>query len=223
MAATSKQYLAKLPTGIPGFDHITNGGLPNNRTTLVAGTAGSGKTVLALQFLMAGVRGFDQAGVFVTFEENPIDLMRNVLSFGWDLAALMRAKKIAVVDVTPDPGEEIIQTGAYDLSALMARIEHAVREVNAKRVILDAVGALFPQLSDPNIVRRELHRISAGLRRLGVTTLITIERVDEEGAALGRFGVEEFVADNVLILGNRLEYEKRRRTIEILKFRGSVH
>jgi circadian clock protein KaiC len=160
--------------------------------------------------------------VFVTFEESPADLMQNVRSFGWDLEGLLKRKKIAVVDATPEPGEETIQTGAFDLSALLARIENAVREVGAKRVILDAIGALFPQFTDANTVRRELHRIAAGLRRLGVTTLITMERLDEEGG-VGRFGVEEFVADNVLILRNRLEQEKRRRTIEILKFRGALH
>lgn len=222
MVRVPQQEIEKLQTGIAGLDQISNGGLPQGRTTLVAGTAGSGKTVLALQFLLAGVRYFDQAGVFVTFEENPDDLMQNVRSFGWDLEGLVNQKKIAVVDATPEPGEEMLQTGSFDLSALLARIEHAAHEVGAKRVILDAVGALFPQFTDSNTVRRELHRIAAALRRLGVTTIITMERLDEEGG-VGRFGVEEFVADNVLILRNRLEQEKRRRTIEILKFRGALH
>ncbi|WP_108661656.1 circadian clock protein KaiC [Acuticoccus kandeliae] len=214
--------LEKLPTGVPGFDEIANGGLPKGRSTLIAGTAGSGKTVLALQFLLAGVRWFDQNGVFVTFEETPSDLMLNVASFGWDLDTLVAENRIAVVDATADPGEELWQAGAFDLSALMARIEAAVRRVGAQRVILDAVGALFPQFTDANVVRRELHRILAGLRRLGVTTLVNMERTEEEGA-VGRFGVEEFVADNVLVVRNRLEHEKRRRTIEILKFRGATH
>jgi circadian clock protein KaiC len=147
MARVAHKEVEKLPTGIAGFDQISNGGLPMNRTALVAGTAGSGKTVLALQFLLAGVRDFDQSGVFVTFEESPDDLMQNVRSFGWDLEGLVKRKKIAVVDATPEPGEEILHTGAFDLSALLARIENAVREVNAKRVILDAIGALFPQFS----------------------------------------------------------------------------
>ncbi len=94
--------------------------------------------------------------------------------------------------------------------------------MNAERVILDAIGALFPQFTDSNIVRRELHRILAGLRKLGVTTLVTMERTAEDGG-VGRFGVEEFVADNVILLRNRIDQEKRRRTIEILKFRGTMH
>lgn len=216
------QELAKLATGIVGFDQIANGGIPKGRSTLLSGTAGSGKTVMALQFLLAGVRDYDENGVFVTFEEAPTDLMQNVRSFGWDLEGLLAERKIAVVDATPEPGEETIHAGPYDLSALLARIENAIRSVNAKRVILDAIGALFPQLTDANIIRRELHRIAAGLRKLGVTTLVTMERTDEEGG-VGRWGVEEFVADNVILLRNRLEAEKRRRTVEILKFRGATH
>lgn len=219
---TSILELSKLPTGILGFDQIANGGIPMGRSTLLAGTAGSGKTVMALQFLLSGVRDFEENGVFVTFEEAPADLMQNVRSFGWDLEGLVKSKRIAVVDATPEPGEEIVTTGPYDLSALLARIENAIRSVGAKRVILDAIGALFPQLTDANIVRRELHRMAAGLRKLGVTTLVTMERTDEEGG-VGRWGVEEFVADNVILLRNRLENEKRRRTVEILKFRGATH
>lgn len=222
MSVHLAREIAKLPTGIFGFDQVANGGLPEGRSTLVAGTAGSGKTIMALQFLVAGVRDYSQNGVFVTFEESPNDLMQNVRSFGWDLEGLLAEKKIAVVDATPSPGEETISAGPYDLSALLARIESGIRQVGAKRVILDAVGALFPQLTDANVVRRELHRISTGLRKLGVTTLVTMERTSEEGD-VGRWGVEEFVADNVILMRNRLEQEKRRRTIEILKFRGATH
>jgi circadian clock protein KaiC len=214
--------LTKLPTGIPGFDQIAYGGVPKGRSTVVAGTAGSGKTMLALQFLVAGVRDYDEHGVFVTFEEAPTDLMDNVRAFGWDMAQMVADKQIAVVDATPDPADEAIEAGTYDLSALLSRIEAAIRRVGATRVILDAIGALFPQFSDGNIVRRELHRILAGLRKLGVTTLTTLERIDDDGD-VGRFGVEEFVADNVVLLRNRLEREMRRRTIEILKFRGATH
>lgn len=222
MTVLTMPELSKLATGIIGFDQIANGGLPEGRSTLLSGTAGSGKTVMALQFLLSGVRHYGENGCFVTFEEAPADLMQNVRSFGWDLEGLVKDNKIAVVDVTAEPGMETITSGSYDLSALLARIEHGIKSVGAKRVILDAIGALFPQLTDANVIRRELHRITAGLRKLGVTTLVTMERTDED-SGLGRWGVEEFVADNVIILRNRLEYEKRRRTIEILKFRGATH
>lgn len=222
MSARPPVFLNKLATGIAGFDLIAHGGLPAGRSTIVAGTAGSGKTVLAIQFLVAGIRDYNQHGVIVSFEEAPRDLMQNVRSFGWNLEEQIAAGKLGIVDATPELEKEVVEVGSYDLSALLARIESAIRKVNAQRVILDTIGALFPQFADAHLVRRELHRIHAGLRQMGVTTLITIERSDDEGS-VGRLGVEEFVADNVILLRNRLEHEKRRRTIEILKFRGGTH
>ncbi|MFG0316090.1 MAG: circadian clock protein KaiC [Planctomycetota bacterium JB042] len=214
--------MPKLVTGIVGFDQVSEGGLPAGRSTLIAGTAGSGKTVFALQFLATGVNEFGENGVVVTFEETPEDVLQNVRSFGWGMEDMIESGKIAMIDATADPETETVEAGVYDLSALFARIENGIRKTKAKRVILDAIGALFPQFADGHLVRRELRRILVGLRRLGVTTLITMERTEEDGS-LGRFGVEEFVADNVLILRNRLDQEKRRRTVEILKFRGTAH
>ena len=216
-----QQPIEKTATGIKGFDHITDGGLPTGRATLVAGTAGSAKTVFAIQFLLAGIaRG--ENGVFVTFEEAPADLRRNVLGFGWDLAALEREGHLCFVDASQHPEEERIEAGAYDFGALVARIEAAVKKLGAKRVSLDSVGAVFAQYSDSASVRRELHRIGAALKQLNVTAVITSERNEEYGA-ISRHGMEEFVTDNVVVVRNVLEDEKRRRTIEILKLRGTSH
>ncbi|MEQ9503930.1 MAG: circadian clock protein KaiC [Deltaproteobacteria bacterium] len=210
----------KLETGIPGLDLITEGGLPEVRTTLVAGTAGSAKTIFAAQFLAEGVKR-GEPGVFVTFEEPPGDIRRNMLGLDWDIPNWEAEGMWAFVDASPQP-EEIVVTGAYDLGALMTRIEHAVRRTKAKRVSLDSLGAIFTQFSDAAIVRRELFRIASALKQLGVTSVMTAERRDEYGD-ISRFGVEEFVADNVVVLRNILEDEKRRRTIETLKFRGTPH
>src|SRR4051812_266074 len=211
----------KLPTGIPGFDLIAYGGLPEGRTSLLAGTSGSAKTVFAVQFLTEGIRR-GQNGVFVTFEESPDDIRKNMTGFGWDLAAWERDHQLAFVDVAPRPGETPVIAGRYDLGALMARIEHGVRKTGAKRVSLDSLGGIFAQLGDSSHVRAELFRVAAALREMGVTSLITAERTEDHGA-ISRHGVEEFVADNVIILRNALENEKRRRTIEVLKFRGTHH
>jgi circadian clock protein KaiC len=212
--------ITKLPTGIPGFDLVTEGGLPMFRTTLVAGTAGSAKTILAVQFLAAGIEQGDP-GVFVTFEEMPQDIRTNVASLNWDISRWEDEGKWAFVDASPQPEETVIE-GKYDFGALMARIEHAVRKVGAKRVSIDSLGAVFTQFPDASVVRRELFRIAVALKRLRVTTVMTSERNDEYGD-ISRFGVEEFVADNVVVLRNCLEEEKRRRTVEILKFRGASH
>lgn len=213
--------IQKLPTGIPGFDHIGNGGLPQGRSTLVSGTAGSAKTVLAAQFLAAGIRSGEN-GVFVTFEESPDDLRRNMLSFGWDIREWENIGKWAFVDASPDPDQEMVVSGDYDLGALLARVEHAVKKVGAKRLAVDSIGAIFTQFTDSARVRRELFRITMALKGLDITSVITAERTQEYGD-FARFGVEEFVADNVIILRNILQAEKRRRTLEILKFRGTSH
>lgn len=212
----------KLATGIPGFDHVTAGGLPKHRTTLVSGTAGSAKTVLAVQFLAEGIEKFGEAGVFVTCEESLDDIRRNVLAFGWDIAAWEAAGRWAFVDASLPPGQETVEAGSYDLGALLARIEHAVRKVGASRVSMDSLGALFDQLSDRQALRRELLTVSRAMRRMQVTALLTAERTEEYGP-IARLGIEEFVADNVIVLRNVLEEEKRRRTLEVLKFRGTTH
>ena len=212
----------KLATTIPGFDLICEGGLPESRTTLVSGTAGSAKTVFAAQFLAEGILNAGQAGVFVTFEESPDDIRRNMLGFGWDIAAWEKQNLWCFVDGSSQPDVDIVVSGQYDLGALLARIEHAVRKVKASRVAIDSLGAIFSQLPDHSVVRSELFRTASALRRMNVTALMTAERTQEYGE-IARYGVEEFVADNVVILRNTLEEEKRRRTVEILKFRGTAH
>ncbi|MBK1665286.1 circadian clock protein KaiC [Rhodospirillum rubrum] len=212
----------KLPTGIPGFDLIAHGGLPAGRTTLIVGTAGSAKTIFSAQFLAAGILSFDQKAVFVTFEESVTDIRRNLAGFGWDIAAWEAAGNWSFVDASPHPLEEGDVVGSYDLGGLLARIEHAVRGTLATRVVLDSLGAMFMRFADPATLRNELLRIAAALKDMGVTTLITAERCEEEGP-LTRTGIEEFVADNVVILRNLREGERRRRTCEILKYRGAYH
>ena len=121
----------KLVTGIDGFDLISNGGLPEGRTTLIAGTSGSAKTVFAVQFLIEGIVKSDEAGVFVTFEETPDEIRKNMWGFGWDIHQWEDEGKWAFVDASPEPGEQTEVIGAFDLGALLARIEHAVKKVNA--------------------------------------------------------------------------------------------
>jgi circadian clock protein KaiC len=215
------KQLEKLVTGIPSFDMIAEGGIPKNRTTLVSGTAGSGKTVLAVQFLAAGIQA-GESGVFVTFEETPDDIRQNMVGFGWDLEGWERDGKLAFVDASPDPDTEAVEAGSFDLSALIARVDHAVKKVDAKRVSVDSLGAVFSQFVNQSIVRQELFRIASALKRMGVTALLTAERTQDYGG-IARHGVEEFIADNVMVLRNVLEDEKRRRTIEIVKFRGTSH
>ncbi len=212
----------KLKTGIEGFDLISNGGLSKGRTTLVSGTSGSAKTVFSCQFLAAGIEKMDENGVFVTFEESPFDICRNMSGFGWGIADWQDQGKWGFVDASPEPDVETIEVGGYDMGALLARVEYAVNKVKAKRLVFDSLGAIFDRFSDRSIVRSELFRITTSLKKMGVTAIMTAERAEEYGD-IARFRVEEFVADNVVIMRNVLEASKRRRTIEILKFRGAYH
>ena len=217
----NKAGVKKLRTMIEGFDDITHGGIPLGRATLVSGTSGTGKTLFSIQFLYNGISYFDEPGVFVTFEESPSDIIKNAFSFGWDLQKLIDEGKLFILDASPDPeGHEVI--GNFDLSALIERLQYAINKYKAKRVAVDSITAIFQQYEAVSIVRREIFRLVARLKQIGVTTIITTERPEEYGA-VASFGVEEFVADNVAIVRNVLENERRRRTMEILKLRGTTH
>ena len=211
----------KIRTLIEGFDDITHGGFPVGRTTLVSGTSGTGKTLFAVQFLYNGITQFDEAGIFVTFEESPHDIIMNARSFGWDLQKLIDDGKLFILDASPDPdGQDVI--GNFDLSALIERIQYAIHKYKAKRVSIDSVTAVFQQYEAVSVVRREIFRLVARMKLVGATTIMTTERVEEYGP-VARFGVEEFVSDNVVIVRNVLEGERRRRTMEVLKLRGTTH
>jgi len=206
---------------IEGFDDISHGGIPAGRSTLVSGTSGTGKTLFAVQFIYNGITFFEEAGVFVTFEESPEDIIQNAFSLGWDLQKLIEEGKLFILDASPDPeGQDVV--GNFDLSALIERIQYAIRKYKARRVSIDSVTAVFQQYDAASVVRREIFRLVARLKQMGVTTVMTTERIDEYGP-VARYGVEEFVSDNVVIVRNALEGERRRRTIEILKLRGTTH
>lgn len=222
MAASENGTIPKIPSGIDGFEVVSEGGIPHNRTTLVAGTAGSGKTIFACQFLAGGVVGQDSAGVFITFED-PADAVReNVRAFGWDIPAWEDAGKWVFIDASPHAGEHPVVVGDFDLGGLLARIRNAVERTGARRVAFDSLNALFSLYEDHRSLRQEIFRIISTLKELGVTSVLTAERSEDYGD-LTRHGIEEFVADNVVILRNVMSDEKRRRTLEILKLRGSAH
>lgn len=217
----SYRGVEKIRTMIEGFDDVSHGGLPKGRTTLVSGTSGTGKTLFSLQFIYNGIVCFEEPGVFVTFEESPNDIIRNAHIFGWDLQGLINEGKLFILDASPDPeGQDIV--GNFDLSALIERLQYAIQKYKAKRVSIDSVTAVFQQYEAVGVVRREIFRLVARLKQLNVTTIITTERSEEYGP-VASFGIEEFVSDNVVIVRNVLEGERRRRTLEILKLRGTTH
>ena len=214
-----QQQLPKCLTGIQGLDEITNGGLPRNRTALVCGSAGCGKTLLAMQFLVNGATLYDEPGVFMSFEENEKELAENVSSLGIDLKGLMAEKKIFLDYVYFDKSE-ITETGDYDLEGLFVRLDYAIKFIGAKRVVLDTIEAIFAGLANANIIRAELRRLFRWLKDRGVTAIVT----GEKGAgSLTRHGIEEYVSDCVIQLDHKVSDQISTRRLQIVKYRGSAH
>jgi circadian clock protein KaiC len=218
-ASATRQTLPKAPTGITGFDDVTAGGLPRGRPTLVAGGPGCGKTLFALEFLMKGAVEFDEPGVFVTFEETPKDLELNVRSLGYDLARLVKNKRIAIEYVRVERAE-IEETGEYDLEALFIRLDDALRTIGGKRIVLDTVESLFGGLADAGILRAELRRLFRWLKDRNITAVITGEKGDK---TLTRQGLEEYVSDCVISLDHRVIDQISTRRLRVVKYRGSSH
>jgi circadian clock protein KaiC len=214
-----RRELPKTPTGIRGFDEITRGGLPKDRPTLVCGGPGSGKTLLALTFLVNGALQFGEPGVLLTFEENAEEMASDVASLGFDLHAMIAAKQLAVDYVRVERGE-IEETGEYDLEGLFVRLGFAIRSIGAKRVVLDTIESLFAGLKNDAILRSELRRLFCWLKQQGVTAVITGERGD---GLLTRQGLEEYISDAVVLLDHRVHDQVSTRRLRVVKYRGSHH
>jgi circadian clock protein KaiC len=219
VAAHDDRGIRKTSTGINGLDEITDGGFPAGRPTLICGGPGSGKTLMAMEFLVRGAVEHGEPGVFVTFEETEQDLKENVASLGFDLDELIRDKMIAVEFVSVER-HEIEETGEYDLEGLFIRIDAAVREVNAKRIVLDTIEAIFAGLTNVAILRSEIRRLFRWLKDRGITAVVTGERGDQQ---LTRQGLEEFVSDCVILLDHRVVQQISTRRLRIVKYRGSTH
>jgi len=217
--SSSRRSLPKAPTGIAGLDEITQGGLPKGRPTLICGSAGCGKTLLAMEFLVRGVTEFDEPGVFIAFEESPQELTQNVRSLGFDLDRLVKDKQLAL-DFVRVERSEIEETGDYDLEALFIRIGAAIDSIGAKRVVLDTIEALFSGLGNEGILRAELRRLFRWLKDKGVTAIITGERGD---GTLTRRGLEEYVSDCVILLDHRITDQVSTRRLRVVKYRGTTH
>ena len=219
MPASTLPQLPKTRTGIDGLDEITEGGLPQGRPTLVCGSAGCGKTLLAIEFLVRGITEYDEPGVLMTFEETAAELTANVASLGFDLAQLQADQKLRLDHVHVDRSE-IEETGEYDLEGLFIRLGYAIDSIGARRVVLDTVEALFAGFPNQAVLRSEIRRLFRWLKDRGVTTIITAERGE---GSLTRQGLEEYVSDCVMLLDNRVIDQITTRRLRIVKYRGSTH
>lgn len=211
--------ITKVPTGITGLDEITEGGLPQGRPTLICGTAGVGKTLFGLEFILKGAKLYNEPGVIISFEEKSEDLAMNVASLGYDLKKL-QDKGTVCVDHVHVERSEIEETGEYDLEGLFIRLGYAIDSIGAKRVLLDTIENLFAGLSNEGILRAELRRLFNWLKEKKVTAVITAEKGD---GTLTRQGLEEYVSDCVILLDHRVTNQVSTRRLRIVKYRGSTH
>ncbi len=211
--------LHKSPTGIKGLDEITGGGLPQGRPTLICGSAGCGKTVFGMEFLVRGALEYGEPGVFMSFEETEEDLMKNFESLGFNLSKLLQQKKLSIDHVFIERSE-IEETGEYDLEGLFIRLGLAIDEVGAKRVVLDTIESLFGGFPNEGVLRAELRRLFRWLKDRKVTAIITGERGSD---TLTRHGLEEYVADCVIVLDHRVTEQVSTRRLRVVKYRGSGH
>ena len=209
----------KSRTGIDGLDEVTNGGLPRGRPTLLCGSAGCGKTLVAMTFLYNGAVEFNEPGVFLAFEEQSDDLIKNVGSLKYDIDKLISEKKIAIDHVEIER-TKIAESGEYDLEGLFIRLGFAIDSIGAKRVVVDTIETLFSGLENEQLLRSELRRLFEWLKEKGVTAIITAERGE---GSLTRYGLEEYVADCVILLDNRVHDQLSTRRLRVVKYRGSAH
>jgi circadian clock protein KaiC len=216
---SARPALPKAPTGIAGLDEVTGGGLPRGRTTLIVGGPGCGKTLFGASFLVAGVRQFDEPGVFIAFEETAEEIAENVRSLGYELETLVATRKLAVDHVRVERSE-IEETGDYDLEGLFVRLAHAIDSVKAKRVVIDTLEVLFAGLSNHAILRAELRRLFRWLKDRDVTAIVTAERGP---GGMTRHGLEEYVSDCVILLDHRVDQQVSTRRLRVVKYRGSAH
>jgi circadian clock protein KaiC len=219
IAAKPPERLEKAPTGIVGLDEITFGGLPRGRATLICGTPGCGKTMLGVEFLVNGARTYSEPGVFVAFEETRDELTVNSASLDFDLDELVRQGMLAIDHIHVDPNE-IAETGEYDLEGLFIRLKYAIESIGAKRVVLDTIETLFSGFSNTALLRAEIRRLFQFLKSFGVTAIVTGERGEN---SLTRYGLEEYVADCVILLDHRVTDQITTRRLRIVKYRGSSH
>jgi circadian clock protein KaiC len=211
--------LAKSLTGIRGLDEITEGGLPNGRPSLICGNSGCGKTILAMEFLLHGALAYDEPGVFVSFEETEADLTDNFSALGYDLNNLAERQLLSIEHIYIERSE-IEEAGDYNLDGLFIRLEQAIDTIGAKRVVLDTIEVLFGGLSNSAILRAEIRRLFRWLKEKGVTAIVTGERGEQ---TLTRYGLEEYVADCVILLDLRVDEQIATRRLRIVKYRGSDH
>jgi circadian clock protein KaiC len=217
IGSRSARPLPKLPTGIQGFDHLSRGGLPRHRTSLLVGGPGAGKTVFALQCLVNAARQQRVPGIFVAFEESPRQILANGATFDWGLASLAE-KDLFFLDAHLSPA--LVKAGDFDLAGLLAMLAAKRKEIGAQWIVFDGIDVLLTLLRDPAAEMREIYRIRDWLADNALTAIVTA-KLDERASGLMHYGFLQFMADCVVRFERRQEDRVSMQSIQITKYRGS--
>jgi len=217
----------RLKTNIPGFDELVEGGLPEGRSFLISGGTGTGKTIFATEFLVNGIK-LGEPGVYLTLDERPDLIREDMLRFGWNLRSMEDSGLLKIVDGTmaklgmPSDEEFSLPATGFDLDKLLLELMRAIKKVKARRVVLDSIPALGLNFENEYEVRKAVLKIVYLLSRAGVTTMFTTE-INEDSKQIGKYGVEEFVADGVIVLHYMGIGTQSNRTLHIRKMRATKH
>jgi KaiC/GvpD/RAD55 family RecA-like ATPase len=220
--------LLRIKTGITGLDQLMEGGFPQGRSFLLSGACGTGKTIFSLQYLYNGAVKYNEPGIYVTLDERPDLIREDMERFGWDLHDLEQKNLIQIIDGSIAkigiPSEEIysLPVTGFDLDKLLLEIMRVAKRINAKRVVIDSIPALGFNYESENDIRKAILKLSYMLTRAGVTSLMTSE-IDESGNKFGKYGVEEYVVDGVLVLHYMGIGTQANRTLHIRKMRATSH
>jgi len=220
--------MERVPSGIEGLDELMGGGFPQGQSVVISGVPGSGKTTFGMEFLYKGATEYDEPGVYITLEESRESIIKNMMNFKMDLEKLISKRKILLVDANPIRGGTILtdsgqHTGFTEFKAygLSEMIRQKVREIDAKRIVVDPLSALLMHYRDEFEKRMEVARLLIGISSLNCTSLLTTEhRAYEE---IQRFTIEHFIADGVILLEMLNTAGGIVRGIQIVKIRGVKH
>jgi circadian clock protein KaiC len=211
------EKIAKLPTGIVGLDNILHGGFPENRTTLIKGEAGTGKTMLGLQSLYhAAVNG--DAVLFVSFEESAADIRQNALTVGMDIQALEQTGHFFLWHTYVD--HTLLKNGDFSIDALLAIIQGKARQFHARIIMIDALDILLRIFNEPEKRENELYGFNTWLRQQQLTCILTAKVFPQPKQNLG-FDIADYMADCVIFLDLRVLNQVTTRRVRVIKYRGS--
>ncbi len=206
----SKVLIERVPTGIPGLDDLLEGGFVKGSTILVTGGTGAGKTTFCAQFIWEGLKR-GEPGVYITLEEDPEDIKKDMMVFGFDLEKYEKSGMFKLVYQNP-----------FEVSDISSNVVDVINSVDAKRVVLDPISLIGMYMKDPAVLRKRIFEIVRLLKKTGATILVTSE-IEEESKGLSRFGVIEFIVDGVIVLSYMNIGSESFGSLEVRKMRRTAH